>query len=96
VKLHCKCTFRKNTPNVGVNLLNVYRSNHVCLDLIIESVNSLCRDSSDTQYMMMQKNLSNLKDGKLISRAVGSSPGVGRLIDQSGDAAEGSEIEVHV
>jgi len=46
--------------------------------------------------MMMQKNLSNLKDGKLISRAVGSSPGVGRLIDQSGDAAEGSEIEVHV
>ena len=27
-------------------------------------------------------------------RAVGSSPGVGRLIDQSGDAAAGSEIEV--
>jgi len=27
------------------------------------------------------------------NRAVGSSPGVGRLIDQSGDAAKGSEIE---
>jgi len=27
-------------------------------------------------------------------RAVGSSPGVGRLIDQSDDAAKGSEIEV--
>ena len=26
-------------------------------------------------------------------RAVGSSPGVGRLIDQSGDTAEGIEIE---
>ena len=26
-------------------------------------------------------------------RAVGSSPVVGRLLDQSGDAAEGSEIE---
>ena len=26
-------------------------------------------------------------------RAVGSSPGVGRLIDQSGDAAEGSKVE---
>jgi len=26
-------------------------------------------------------------------RAVGSPPGVGRLIDQSGDAAEGSDIE---
>ena len=26
-------------------------------------------------------------------RAVGSSPGVGRLMDQSGDAAKGSEVE---
>ena len=31
---------------------------------------------------------------KRVIRAVGSSPGVGRLKDQSGDAAEGSEIEV--
>ena len=29
------------------------------------------------------------------SRAVGSFPGVGQLTDQSGDAAEGREIEVH-
>jgi len=28
------------------------------------------------------------------SRAVGSFPGVGQLIDQNDDAAEGSEIEV--
>ena len=27
-------------------------------------------------------------------RAVGSSPGVGQLIDQNGDAAFGSEVEV--
>ena len=28
------------------------------------------------------------------ARAVGSSPGVRRLIDESGDAGEGSEVEV--
>ena len=30
----------------------------------MESVNSICRDSADTQCMRIQKNLSNLKNGK--------------------------------
>ena len=34
-----------------------------------------------------------LEYGASYDRAVGSSPGVGRLIDQSGDTAEGIEIE---
>ena len=45
----------KNTPNVGIIFWDAYHSSHACLDLIIESVDSICRDSRDTQYMTIQK-----------------------------------------
>ena len=37
---------------------------------IIESVDSICSDSADTQYMIKKKISPNLKNGKLISRYV--------------------------
>ena len=51
--------------------LIVYRiPNAVCTDVhvfrIIESVDFICRDSADTQYMIIPKYLSNLKNGKLV------------------------------
>jgi len=35
---------------------------------IIESVDSICRDSADAHYMLIQKISQNLKNNKLISR----------------------------
>ena len=32
--------------------LYAYHSSHVCLDHITESVDSICRDSTDTQYIL--------------------------------------------
>ena len=32
------------------------------VDSIIESVDSICRDSADTQYMLIQKNSQNLRN----------------------------------
>ena len=47
--------------------------------------------------MLAIQDLSDCMQAELLvcaaTRAVGSSPGVGRLIDQRGDGAEGSEIE---
>ena len=34
---------------------------------IIESVDSICRNSADTQYVIMQKIFQNLKNSKLIN-----------------------------
>ena len=36
--------------------------------VIIESVDSICRDTTDTQYMLIQKISPNLRNGTLISR----------------------------
>ena len=40
---------------------------HSCLSIIIDSVESICRDTTYTQYMPIQKNSPNLRNGTLIS-----------------------------
>jgi len=58
------CIKTKAVSKPQCYLLRVYRANLISNDVlvnnisIIESVDSICRDSADTQYMLIQTNFS--------------------------------------
>jgi len=49
------------TDNVTVTVLDAVVNYGASCGSITESVDSICRDSADTQYMIIQKNISKTK-----------------------------------